>query len=386
MIEPEEIRRKALNLYPAYQLAWLDGEPFFPKEIRCDKSLDGKLASAIESVQRLRSSSKEQLGFGYTIEWEERNSRTHGRNRFPQKILFETPQDFLRFIGKEREFALFAHAVERLRGRYPQLETWIRSHRKDLIEAAAEIDGLLQVLDYFVAHPRPGLFARELPLPVDTKFIENNRRTLRAWLDLILPPHTIRADEEHFDRRFGLRYAEPVIFIRFLDEVIRQGAASPWSECGIPLHTLATHTIHADRVLIVENKVNLLTLPSIGRTLALGGLGNSITDLRYVPWLGEIDVWYWGDIDVDGFEILSRLRRFLPHTRSLLMDVETIQKCRTQIGSVGNGRAGEPPPQLTQAELRACRLCFQENLRIEQERIPQALVIEEMKGVFNAFS
>ena len=38
-----------------------------------------------------------------------------------------------------------------------------------------------------------------------TKFVERHRRILREWLDIVLPPETIRADEEHFERRFGLR-------------------------------------------------------------------------------------------------------------------------------------------------------------------------------------
>jgi hypothetical protein len=61
-------------------------------------------------------------------------------------------------------------------------------------------------------------------------------------------------------------------------------------------------------VLIVENKVNLLTLPRLPGTLAIGGLGNAVMLLRYCAWLGSVSITYWGDIDVQGFEILSRLR------------------------------------------------------------------------------
>lgn len=383
MIQPDDIRRKALNLYSACQLAWMEKEPFFPKDIPCDKTVDPNLAIAIASIQRLRSGAKEQLGYGYTIEWEERNSRTHGRNRFPRRISFETAHDFLKLIGKEQEFAQFTAAVERLGNRYPQLTQWIRSHRRDLIDAASDLDGLIQVVDYFVQNPRPERFARELPLSVDTKFIERNRRILRWWLDLILSPHSIRADEEHFDRRFGLRYSEPLVFVRFLDDVTQTGAASPWSECAIPLHSLASQPIIVDHVLIVENKVNLLTLPQIQRTIAMGGLGNGVTDLRYVTWLSKVPVWYWGDIDVDGFDILSRLRTMFPHVRSLMMDNDLLQKLRTEIGTAGNGRTGTILPNLSHAESQAFQACSVENLRIEQERIPPSVVTERLRDIFN---
>ena len=382
MIGPEDIQRKASNLYRALQLAWLDDEPFFPKVIPCDKSVDSNLAVALDSVQQLRNGSKERLGFGYTVEWEDRNSRTHGQNRFPRQILFETQKDFLQLIGKEREFARFASSVTELLKRYPQLKQWVRSHRSELIDAAPDLDRLLQVLDYLVAHPRPNIFARELPLPLDTKFVERNRRTLRPWLDCVLPPHTIRADEEHFDRRFGFRYVEPLIFVRFLDDAVRKSADLPWSECAVPLHSLATRQFAAELVFIVENKVNLLTLPRIAGAIAMGGLGNSVGDLRYVTWLSELPIWYWGDIDVDGFEILSRLRTVFPSVKSLLMDEESLLALRPSIGGAGNGRVGRHASNLFPAEAAAFEICSAGNVRIEQERVPQYFVTRLIRATF----
>ncbi|HQU46529.1 MAG: hypothetical protein B7Z73_12510 [Planctomycetia bacterium 21-64-5] len=381
MIDPSEIRRKADNLYPAFLTAWLAGEEFFPRAIPCEKRLDDNLAVAAESIRRLKSQAKEVRGFGYSIEWQERASRTHGRNRFPRRVVFETADDLLRYISKQHEFADFAAAVERLRRRHPPLDPWIRSHRQLLIDNAPQLDGLLQVVDYLLLHPRPGLFARELPLDVDTKFIERNRTMLREWLDLLLPPHAIRADEEHFDRRYGLRYAEPQILVRFVDEAIQRAAGSPWSECSVPLTALAERPIGALRVVIVENKVNLLTLPQLEQTVALGGLGNSVTDLRYLCWLGQAELWYWGDIDVDGLAILSRLRGVFPHVRSFLMGEPTVQEWRSRIGSAGNGRAAPPCPTLTPAEQAALVVCAAENLRIEQERFPHAFVLDCLRGL-----
>ncbi|WP_417848843.1 DUF3322 domain-containing protein [Thalassoglobus sp.] len=378
MIHPDDIRQKALNLYSTWQVAWLNDEPFFPKLIPCEKKLDDNIAIAAESVQRLRAGSKEQLGYGYSIEWKERNSRRHGRNQFPEKILFETEEDFLQLIGKQAEFATFTAAVREIQERFPQLSPWIRSHRKELVDAATELDGLFAVISYLVEHPRPNLFARELPIAVDTKFVERNRRILRAWLDIVLPPHQIRADEDHFDRRFGLRYVEPLILVRFLDEGVQAQAKSPWSECSIPLHSLAEYPIPCRRAVIVENKVNLLTLPFLRDTIAMGGLGNAVTDLRYLKWLANKDIWYWGDIDVEGFEILSRLRAVLPGTQSMMMDERSVAEWRDSIGAHGTGRAPFfAPPGLTVEESQAFRICASENLRIEQERIPQLSVVEE---------
>jgi hypothetical protein len=118
MIQPEDIRRKAENLYGEFLKAWLDEENvFFPRVIPARKRPDtDDLSSVNQSVRRLREGSKEVLGFGYVVEWQEVNSRKFGRNLFPSRILFDTQEDFLRFIGKSREFTAFSDAVRRLRG------------------------------------------------------------------------------------------------------------------------------------------------------------------------------------------------------------------------------------------------------------------------------
>jgi hypothetical protein len=380
MIQPEDIRRKAENLYPEYQRAWLDGdESFFPRLIPSRRTPDADdLRAAIQSVRRLREGSKEVVGFGYTVHWQQVNSRKFGRNQFPARILFETPSDFLRFTGKQREFDVFTDAVSRLRAAFPSLENWLRSNVRALIEAAPDLDGLLRVLQFFYGNPRPNRFARELPLPVDTKFIERYQGLLRGWFDIVLPPHTIRADEEHFERRYGLCYAEPHLLVRLLDPALEQELGWPCSELSLPLHTLGAMPVRADLAIIVENKVNLLTLPSFPRGIGLGGLGHGAVILRYLSWLNDMQIVYWGDLDTEGFEILSSVRAVFPHARGFLMDLEALGRWR-HLAVSGTGRNPDIPPHLTEVEQRAYLCCRDENLRLEQERIPQDEVLEEVK-------
>ncbi|BBO31070.1 Wadjet anti-phage system protein JetD domain-containing protein [Lacipirellula parvula] len=381
MIEPHEIRRKAEKLYSAFLVAWMADEEFFPRSVPSDRSLPESLTAAAASIQRLRDGSKAALGFGYTIDWKERNSRRHGRNFFPRSIYFESPDDLLRFIGKQKAFSAFTATVQKIRSRHPGLDRWIRANRRAVADAASGIDGLLETVDYFLAHPRPEMFARELPLSVDTKFIERNAGLLRAWLDILLPSSAIVADEEHFARRFGLKYAEPLVHIRFLDTSLPQAASIPSFECAIPLHTMARWEIEAKNVVIVENKTNLLTLPPLAGTLGIFGMGGGVTDLRYVGWLARRHLRYWGDVDVDGFRILSRLRSVFPHVQSFLMDDACLTEWALLIAAPGNGSKGEVLPNLTNSERRAYERCVLNNLRIEQERLPQSYVVDSIASV-----
>lgn len=375
MVDPDEIRRKAENLYRGCLRAWLEGdETFFPRVVPARKTPDpSDIAGAVESVRRLREGSKEALGFGYTVEWQEVRSRTLGRNTLPARILFETREDLLRFVGKSNEFAAFTGAVKRLRAELPEIEPWVLSNAPRLVESTAELDGLIGVVRFLREHPRPDLFPRELPVPVDTKFVERHRGVLREWLDLALPPHTVRADEEHFERRYGLRYAEQHIHVRLLDPELLPALGFPFPEFSLPLGALGRIPARPAAVLVVENRVNLLTLPPVRLTLGLGALGRGVTVLRDLQWLGTVPVGYWGDLDVQGFEILSSLRAILPDAQSLLMDEGTLDQWHG-LCTPGNAPGPESLPHLTDRERAAYARCRRENLRLEQERLPQAAV------------
>jgi len=381
MIQPDAIRRKAEDLYREYVQAWLIGDGgFFPKAIRGRKTPHSDdLSAASRSVRCLRAGSKEAVGFGYSIEWREVNSRRFGRNQFPARILFETADDLLRFLDRKTEFDSFAETASHLRSEFPALDSWIRVNTRTVVEISQEMHGLLQVLRWFRDNPRPNMYARELPLPVETKFIERHQRLLREWFDLVLPPHTIRSDEEHFERRYGLRYPEPHLLMRFLDPQLQVDMGFPCCELSLPLHTLAQLDAPIATVFIVENKVNLLTLPSFIGAIALGGLGNGVTLLRYVPWLKTSPIRYWGDIDVEGFAILSSLRAIFPQVESFLMDRATFDR-HESLAIDGTGRKSELPTQLTDAERSLFVHCRDNNLRLEQERLSQSDVLAAILG------
>ncbi len=375
MTDPDDIRRKAENLYRDFLLAWLNGEgDFFPREIRCRKSPhpDG-LAATIRAVNELRDGSKAVRGFGYTVEWEERNSRALGRNSFPRRVLLESADDFLRLMGKQREFAAFRAAAGELRAAAPELESWIHANIRTLIDVAPHVSALLAVVRLFRANPRPDRFARELALPVDTKFIERHERVLRQWLDIVLPPSAIRADEEHFERRYGLRYAEPHVPLRLLDPQLLDELHFPCDELSLPLGALGKLNVRDVEVIIVENKVTLHTLPPRPRTIALGGLGDSVVALSAVTWLSKTPLIYWGDLDVPGIEILSSVRALFPQTRSVMMDVPTLEVMRHLI-LPGKGTQPNMPAHLTPAEQSAFVRCRSENLWLEQERLPPPFI------------
>lgn len=83
-------------------------------------------------------------------------------------------------------------------------------------------------------------------------------------------------------------------------------------------------------ILIAENKMNFLTLPLITSTIAIwSGGGFNIGYLKNATWLLNKNIFYWGDIDEHGFQILHQLRNYYPQAKSVMMDRHTFDLFHT---------------------------------------------------------
>lgn len=375
MISPAELFTKAQKKYPELLKATLTGQELFPLTIRADLSLTKtELSKAAKQVQALAKHSKNHLGYGFSLEWEQRNSRSFGNNEFPSKVYFQTRNDFLKYINKRDDFILFEQTCNLIKSEFPLLSGWLEKNvslvQKVVIPNVAE---LLTICHYLIEHPKPGCFVRELPIMVQTKFIERNETLLRQWLDLILPASSIQSHEEDFYIRFGLRRSRSHFLIRVLDNSISDELGINFEEFSLPFEAMQELRLQNVTVYIIENRTNLLTFPKISSSLALGGLGNGVLEFKYFSWLHDCKIYYWGDLDVEGFEILSRLRKFFGHTKSIFMNPATFNKYK-HLATKGNGRQITIPSNLFREEQEVLSCCQNENLRLEQEKISQQYV------------
>jgi hypothetical protein len=379
LITPEEIVRKATLLYPSAITAWLTGDTtYFPRRIPTNLRITKGVSQAelIAQVTRLRDRSKETMGSGYCVRYEQVNKRAYGENRYPTAIELETFDDLLKLVGKRAEFTTLETAIEKLRRSLPELESWWIANWKRLLGVADSLDDLIQVTRYVIEHPRPNCYLRELPLAVSSKLIERNKPLLREWFDLLLPPHAIEhgVAPKQFERRYGFRYPRQHLLVRLLDPQLQSPLGLRCSELSLPAEEIAELPIHDVQVIIVENKINLLTLPGRERTLALGGLGNNLSEFEQIPWLSRVPVYYWGDIDVAGLTILARLRHKLPHVVSFLMDAATLLAHRELWTKESTDPHQVVPMELRSQEAEAFCLCRDQAIRLEQEHLPQGWV------------
>jgi hypothetical protein len=267
--------------------------------------------------------------------------------------------------------------AQRVREQLLRLKAWVSANIRQLADLASGIEGLIEVTHFFLAHPWPDCYARQIPVAVDTKFVERNQTVLGEWLNELLPGSAIQADETKFALRFGPRDGQPHITVRTLDPTLQLELGLPFDELSLPLRSLKRLAVAGARIIVVENQLNLLTLPAIRRCISIRGEGRAVTRLRALPWLAENDIYYWGDIDVEGFQILSSFRGYFPNTRSILMGTQALQDNLERIGS-GSSTDSREPPRLSSDELAAFRHCLATNQRLEQEQLLQAYVDAEI--------
>ncbi len=380
MVTPDEIVKRAERKYHDVLRSWLSGEPSFPIEFPVG-TLSKNLAERRQQIEQLREQSKAMCGSGYDLEWVTINSQYLGRQTAPRRVIIANMDDYLTLIRKRTEFNHFITDVQKLRQRFPALEHWLQAHLQPVIEHHGEWDDLLTVCEYFVRQLRPNVYIRELPIPVPTKFIEMNTHILRDLLDELLPSEWIDEDTVAFNRRFGLKDKPPLVRLCLLAAQLDRQYGLQLDDLSLPVeqvaHLLADH-IKPKHVIIVENLINFLTLPKFPNSVGLFGGGFAIHLLRDVSWLLQCDVIYWGDIDAHGFQILSDLRSFFPHIRSVMMDRQTLEDNHDYVVPANTPRS-ERYDCLTDSESLLAQHVIEHGLRLEQEHIHHEYAVASLK-------
>ena len=378
MITTVEIRKKADRLYPAYLRTIVAGEAFFPRVIRSDKSLSPGFIEMRDELAAVIAHSKDVAGFGYSITYETIRTRKHGEQSIPMEISFATEGDYLKFLKKEKEAGRFKVDVCTIVTTIPSLKEWLLANPLKVIENQDKWSGILAICTYFLATPKPQLYLRQLPVSVHTKFIEQNKAVIRSLLEFLIP-ESVTTDESLFEKRFNLKFSEPLIRVRMLDQAIADSMFSGLTDLSVRESEFRTLAISCHKVYIVENIMNFLAMPSLADAICIFGGGFRVNLLKESEWLNGKKIIYWGDIDVHGLQILSQLRGFFPHARSLMMDFATLKLYEEDIVT-GEKITMETLEYLTSEESELFRYIRANNIRLEQEKIRHAYVMHMLRA------
>lgn len=353
----------------------IESQAFEPIVIVGNKKPNDDTVQFEIELTELIAHSKEKKGYGYSIEYLKVKTRKHGEQDIPTSIVFQTEHDYLKYIGKEQETADFRIDVERILPSFPELYEWVCRFPNKVLDNHKIWKDLLKVCSYFKCNPKPQLYIRELPIQVDTKFIERNKGIIKELLDIIIAG-AVNTDETRFEIRFNLRYDEPVVRFRVLDKMMSQALFSGIDDLSIPFSQFRDVEIPVEAVYIVENKMNMLTFPPIQKSIVVWGHGFGVDIHKEVAWLKSKKIFYWGDLDAQGFQILSEIRTHFSQVESFLMDKETFDKYFE--GDIGTECNVRKDLSLTTNEYEMFEFLKRHNYRLEQEKIPFNYVKEKI--------
>ena len=376
MITPEEILKKANRKYTSYLQSKITNDLFFPLIIPGNKIPSKSTLNYSEEIKNLYLDSKEKKGFGYEITYTEKRKKGLGLQSLPTVFTFKNEADYLKYLGKEKEVALFNKFCNSTFTFFPELKDVIYQKPAIVLNNLDKWEDLLKVCTYFKKNPRPNVYIRELPIKVNTKFVEKNQSALTILLEAILNTSDI-SSEKKFEKKFGLKYAEPMIRFKILDQDIAGTVFAGVSDLALPISHFKQLNLDVSKVIIVENKTSLyttLTLPNMHKTIAIFGQGFGVSNLKNIDWLKTKEILYWGDFDAHGFEILSQVRGYYSQTKSVLMDENTFNKFFEN--DKGAGSKVSQLDNLTEAETELHRFLLKNNYRLEQEKIPNNYVIK----------
>lgn len=403
MITVAEIKKKSENIYPDYLKSIISGEKFFSKIIRSDKTVSTDFNEMRNELAEVIEFSKDRKGYGYTITYKQVSTRKHGTQNLPDEISFQTETDYLKFLHREKESEIFKVNIKRILKDFPELLDWVKKHPKKVIENNKQWNELLLVCSYFKENPKPNLYIRELPIKIHTKFIENNKGILQELLSIVLDENCIHQQfttAKVFEKRFGLKFNQSQIRIRILDKAISDKHLSKLTDITVTEEEFCNLQIPCEKVFILENKtnfsnlMNFLTLPQMENTIGIFGSGFKVGNLKNALWLANKEIFYWGDIDTHGLQILSQIRGYFPNTKSIMMDFETLNTFKDD-WSKGEPTAVTTLPNLTEDEQKLflfVKANSTDPIRLEQEKISHGYVLRQvsqsykltLKGLENA--
>lgn len=201
----DQVRQWARKRFASQCRRWLDGHGEWPLGLSLERP---KRATVVRDMPAVKAWSAQWR------QWLERRGEMDpqvdlealswpglGEQTFVSRVRFADPATVARFAGESRGWELACGRRDRLLAQWPLLvSSGLGTFYAELSTmSAADFDRLLALLQWLEAHPRSGLYVRQLPVVgVDTKWVDRARRKLVTRLVLrmrgVAPEEVDRAD------------------------------------------------------------------------------------------------------------------------------------------------------------------------------------------------
>ena len=355
----------------------------FPWKIKLKSPTSKELSTNTLEVfnwkKALKETDKSVLAYGYNIIEKKINNKIIGKNSIPTHIEILSPEDAIKLIKKEKEVSLFSKNLSFILNKYFELEDWIEKNIFELLREKEEWEKILIVVEYFINNPIKNSYLREISIEnIDTKFIEKHKKIIFDLLDEIS-----KKDFSNLEKTFIIKEKPLLIRFRILDvEYYING----FSDISVPLEEFNMWKNNFKYIFFTENEISFLSFPFFKNACIIFGKGYSISVFKDNKWLNTRKLYYWGDIDTHGFNILGMAKRIFPSLKSFLMNEEVFLKHRKFWVKEDKPFLVDVKDLDNDEKILLKKLqenIYGENLRLEQERINFKYLQEYLKKLEN---
>lgn len=317
------------------------------------------------------------------IEYRRLGGRLAGVNDIPARIWVERREDLWRLLGVTSTVHRYESLLADARTTLPRLATWMADNPIKVVQREADWPRLQATIRWITDYRGPAVYLRQLDVPgVDTKFIEHHRAILTTLLEHCLPDDRIDLDAARTDFAARFRFLRKPAYLRF--RLLGGELLAGFSELTVRADEFTAPPPGITTVYVIENETTYLAFPNQPHSIVIHGGGYAVTQLSVLPWLHDVRLIYWGDLDTHGYTILDRLRRVFPHTQSILMTRKVLLEHRNQwvkedvpthqqLGTLTSEEA-DLYESLVEGE-------FGHHVRLEQERVRFHLLEDALKDL-----
>ncbi|MDR0355043.1 MAG: DUF2220 family protein [Deltaproteobacteria bacterium] len=345
MLSPAQVRRKLRKKFDLDKSLWLaqelgiaETESAFPLVVNLRPPREAQIAGDVRrqadpggvglgegGFAQVRRWSDEWRRFQETnpgeVRWRKVVWKILGEQELPEKLVLRDPDEAAHSAGATASWRRMKERAKAMTESWPKMAAAVCARARELDEYSEEdFQKLMSFLRWIVAHPVSDYYLRQLPVPkLDTKWLERRSKLVGDLAAALL-------DRPSGDIYQVCRLKEKPhnVHLRLLDPAYRR-LAGGLDFVSSPPEQLARLPLRPETVVIVENVVTGLAFWDLPGTVLFYGHGNNLSFLSQIGWLRSAKrFFYWGDVDLAGFGILSEARNHLPQLVSVLMDRTTL--------------------------------------------------------------
>lgn len=368
----EAFRKQLLSRYSGYLSDLVSERPFTPIILRGEKTKPSTTAELHAAIVMFQQNEKKIDKKGWRIEWHDWKSKKLGNQKWPNRIFVETADDFIYLLKKESEVGEFKTVLADLLQWQPATLALFAKKPDYIFEYTGKWQDIKNVVDVLLQKDVGGYYIRSIPVPVHTKFLEDrtHRKIIIAILKAVAPDR-YQEDKYTLEQLLGLKKASYIYPLRWLDKSLSEKYMHGMELTGVTADWLRIADWDIKEIWLVENGTNLHMLPSRAGAIAIFSRGKATHSLKNIALFSKVQLYYWGDLDDEGYAMLDAMHGYYPNLVSVFMDEATLLSHSHEMGKQKHKYRNYALTRLRPKEQAAYNILKYHTGRLEQEKIRQ---------------